>query len=326
MALTYQNSDPATMRATISAFFSIGSVMSLAALWLAGEIGVRQLQLTALILPGVVLGIVTARRVKDLPATRGGPPRGARDLHGRRRRTPGRDLHLTTPGTCARRHLSHATAVHRGSSSARIRWADSGPTALRCRRALTDRCPHPRLRSRHRRLRQRRRHRLQPRHRQPHRRPPRRRRDDGGPGRDRGTDHRTAPETTEAPLPELELIEPGPVRRRRPDDHDQRRHRSSADGRRVVPDRRRRRRPAASVHADPGVFYDVRPSLSSPIPRRSPRDRSRWSCTHMAAAGCATSPRTTPRRSPATATSSRRPITQATPRSTACSAPEPRAP
>lgn len=65
MALTYQNSDPATMRATISAFFSIGSVMSIVALWLAGEIGVRQLQLTALILPGVFLGVVTARLVKD---------------------------------------------------------------------------------------------------------------------------------------------------------------------------------------------------------------------------------------------------------------------
>lgn len=65
MALTYQNSDPATMRATISAFFSIGSVMSITALWLAGEIGVRQLQLTAMILPGVVLGIATARLVKD---------------------------------------------------------------------------------------------------------------------------------------------------------------------------------------------------------------------------------------------------------------------
>ena len=35
MALTYQNSDPATMRATISAFFSIGTLMSLGALWLA---------------------------------------------------------------------------------------------------------------------------------------------------------------------------------------------------------------------------------------------------------------------------------------------------
>jgi len=66
MALTYQNSDPATMRATISAFFSIGTILSLGALWLAGEVGVRQLQLTLLILPGVALGIITARRVKHL--------------------------------------------------------------------------------------------------------------------------------------------------------------------------------------------------------------------------------------------------------------------
>jgi uncharacterized membrane protein YfcA len=66
MALTYQNSDAATMRATISAFFSIGSVMSIVALWLAGEIGTRQLELTALILPGVALGVITARRVKHL--------------------------------------------------------------------------------------------------------------------------------------------------------------------------------------------------------------------------------------------------------------------
>lgn len=65
MALTYQNSDPATMRATISAFFSIGALMSIGALTLAGEIGVRQWLLTALILPGVGLGVVTARQVKD---------------------------------------------------------------------------------------------------------------------------------------------------------------------------------------------------------------------------------------------------------------------
>jgi uncharacterized protein len=66
MALTYQNSDAATMRATISAFFAVGSLMSIGALALAGQIGVRQWQLTALILPGVVLGVITARGVKDL--------------------------------------------------------------------------------------------------------------------------------------------------------------------------------------------------------------------------------------------------------------------
>jgi uncharacterized protein len=66
MALTYQNSDPATMRATVSAFFAIGSLMSIGALALAGEVGVRQMQLTLLILPGVGVGVVTARRVKHL--------------------------------------------------------------------------------------------------------------------------------------------------------------------------------------------------------------------------------------------------------------------
>ena len=65
MALTYQNSDPATMRATISAFFAIGSLLSLGALALAGEVGMRQLKLTLMILPGVVLGLITARLIKD---------------------------------------------------------------------------------------------------------------------------------------------------------------------------------------------------------------------------------------------------------------------
>ena len=66
MALTYQHSDPATMRASVSAFFAVGGVMTLAALAIAGEIGTRQLQLSALLLPGVVVGIVTARRVRHL--------------------------------------------------------------------------------------------------------------------------------------------------------------------------------------------------------------------------------------------------------------------
>lgn len=65
MALTYQNSEPATMRATISAFFAIGSLMSIGALALAGEIGVRQWQLTALIMPGVFAGVATAQILKD---------------------------------------------------------------------------------------------------------------------------------------------------------------------------------------------------------------------------------------------------------------------
>lgn len=61
MALTYQHSDPATMRSTISAFFLFGALMSLAALAVAGEVGVRQWQLTALLLPPIALGVIAAR-------------------------------------------------------------------------------------------------------------------------------------------------------------------------------------------------------------------------------------------------------------------------
>jgi uncharacterized membrane protein YfcA len=65
MALTYQSSDPATARSTISAFFSIGALMTVAALAVAGEIGWRQWELTLLLMPGIALGVVTARLVKD---------------------------------------------------------------------------------------------------------------------------------------------------------------------------------------------------------------------------------------------------------------------
>lgn len=64
IALTYQHSDPVTMRATISVFFSIGSVLSIIALAAVGEFGRRQLELTALLVPAVLLGLFTARRYK----------------------------------------------------------------------------------------------------------------------------------------------------------------------------------------------------------------------------------------------------------------------
>jgi len=65
IAMTYQHSDPVTMRATISVFFAVGSLLSAVALALAGEIGVRQLQLIALLVPPVVGGLATARRYKQ---------------------------------------------------------------------------------------------------------------------------------------------------------------------------------------------------------------------------------------------------------------------
>ena len=65
MALTYQHSDAATMRSTMSAYFSIGSLLSIGALAIAGEIGPRQWQLAALLLPAVGLGVLTSRRFQD---------------------------------------------------------------------------------------------------------------------------------------------------------------------------------------------------------------------------------------------------------------------
>jgi len=65
VALTYQHETPATMRATISAFFSIGAVMSFVVLLLADEVSGRSLQLTTLLVPSVALGIITARLARN---------------------------------------------------------------------------------------------------------------------------------------------------------------------------------------------------------------------------------------------------------------------
>ena len=63
MALTYQHADPVTMRATISAFFFVGAAMSTIALWFAGEVGRRQIELSLLIVPAVIAGALAARIV-----------------------------------------------------------------------------------------------------------------------------------------------------------------------------------------------------------------------------------------------------------------------
>lgn len=65
VALTYQHETPATMRSTISAFFSIGAVMSFVGLMIAGEVSRRSVELTALLAPSVLFGIITARRYRE---------------------------------------------------------------------------------------------------------------------------------------------------------------------------------------------------------------------------------------------------------------------
>ncbi len=71
MGLTYQHAEPATLRATLSAFFAVGAMLSLVALGLAGEIDGRRLQLAALVLPGIPLGLLISRPlIGRVPATR----------------------------------------------------------------------------------------------------------------------------------------------------------------------------------------------------------------------------------------------------------------
>jgi uncharacterized membrane protein YfcA len=67
MALMYQHETGPKVRGTISAIFTIGTTISVAALWWIGRFGVLELTLGLLLLPGVLLGFLlsqhTARRL-----------------------------------------------------------------------------------------------------------------------------------------------------------------------------------------------------------------------------------------------------------------------
>lgn len=61
MAMVWQRLRGAELRATMSAFFLVGSVMSLAALTAAGAVGTYTLQRTALLAPAAVAGVLLSR-------------------------------------------------------------------------------------------------------------------------------------------------------------------------------------------------------------------------------------------------------------------------
>ena len=71
MALTYQHADPRTLRASLAAFNTIGSTFTIPGLVIAGVLGVRELQLAALLVPGVFAGLWLGRvGIARLPAHR----------------------------------------------------------------------------------------------------------------------------------------------------------------------------------------------------------------------------------------------------------------
>lgn len=66
MALVYQNEAMAKARPTLNAFFALGMIPSLAALWGAGVLGIADAIRAALLLPAVVGGIYAARWLAPL--------------------------------------------------------------------------------------------------------------------------------------------------------------------------------------------------------------------------------------------------------------------
>jgi uncharacterized membrane protein YfcA len=60
IALVLQHQPPDRLRATLCAFFSAGSIISLCALALSGMFGARQLEAALWLLPGVPLGVIAA--------------------------------------------------------------------------------------------------------------------------------------------------------------------------------------------------------------------------------------------------------------------------
>lgn len=71
MALTYQHSDPRTLRATLAAFFTVGAAMSITSLVITGVLGWHEFQLGVLLIPAVLVGLVISQyTVARLPAER----------------------------------------------------------------------------------------------------------------------------------------------------------------------------------------------------------------------------------------------------------------
>jgi uncharacterized membrane protein YfcA len=58
--MTLQHEDPATIRATLAAFFTVGSLASLLGLVVAGELTGSQVRWGAILVPFLVVGFVLA--------------------------------------------------------------------------------------------------------------------------------------------------------------------------------------------------------------------------------------------------------------------------
>lgn len=71
MAITYQHSDPRTLRATLAVYFVVGGLFSIIVLVANGVIGRRELELGLLLVPGVIAGLLFSKvTVRHMPPER----------------------------------------------------------------------------------------------------------------------------------------------------------------------------------------------------------------------------------------------------------------
>ncbi len=66
VALLYQHEPGPSIRATLSAFFLIGALISIVGLSLIGRFGMTEIVLTASMLPGIAIGFVASRRLANV--------------------------------------------------------------------------------------------------------------------------------------------------------------------------------------------------------------------------------------------------------------------
>ena len=64
LAIVYQHQPPAKIRATIAGIFTLGNILSIAALLSVGRLSLMVLAMSLLFLPGMMLGLFTARRLR----------------------------------------------------------------------------------------------------------------------------------------------------------------------------------------------------------------------------------------------------------------------
>ena len=60
IALVYQHATGPTLRATLALYFTVGTVLSLAALWLTGSFGHHEAVLSAVLVPGTAIGFLAS--------------------------------------------------------------------------------------------------------------------------------------------------------------------------------------------------------------------------------------------------------------------------